>query len=194
MPMSKDCLLNPHDIHPKNLNSAWRCLQYESSSTLPMIKSTMTEWDDNRKLPKSSQEQKSAYNVVSEKQNQHTKLGMSQKHTLHSQVAGAQARAQIWIWILLPTCLGATWTGHMTPCAHVQKEENHHMPSSRLTRVGQGCMEMTDRWGNHGSCGLPGCVRAAPRRQQKLQPQGSSLKRYFLSLYFSALKCTHFLL
>lgn len=36
MPMSKDYLLNPHDFHPKNLNSAWKCLQYESSSTLPM--------------------------------------------------------------------------------------------------------------------------------------------------------------
>lgn len=45
-------------------------------------------------------------------------------------------------------------------------------------------MEMTDRWGNHGSCGLPGCVRAAHRRQQKLQPQESSLKRYFLSMLF----------
>lgn len=55
----------------------------------------MTEWDDNRKLLKSSQEQKSAYYVVSEKQNEHTKLGVSHKHTLHSHVAGVRAHPDL---------------------------------------------------------------------------------------------------
>lgn len=131
----------------------------------------MTEWDDNRKLPKSSQKQKSAYHVMSEKQNEHTKLGMSHKHTLPNQVAGAQARAQI---DLNPAPHLTCWPyelGTLLPVLMYKRKKIITVPSSRLVRVGQGCMEMTDRWGNHGSCGLPGCVRAAHRRQQKLQPQ-----------------------
>ena len=142
-----------------------------------MTKSKMMEWEgDHRKLPKTEK-----HLQRTEKQNQHAKLSMSHTHTPHGHVAGAQARAQgpdlnpvlhltRWLceWAHYSLCLSSLT---------YKRKIIITVPSSRVTRIGQGYTKMTAGWGDHGSRGLPGWVRPAHRRRPKLRPQGSSLKR-----------------